>query len=249
MTLFVSPNHHTSTASLAIPGNKSLQTFTALRNGVGMRAAKSSRVTTLTIHFGATRRPRLAVPSQRSRGFTLVELMIVVAIVGILAALALVGFRKYQISASSGEARAMLQNIRGAEDTYKAEQLTYLQCLSGAADLNAVGAYYPRGIGALDSKKMGWGLATPACWLTLAVKPAGPVRFTFAVNAGDPAPGLINAGTLPGIGSAPYPYTGFPTNDPWFVAVAAGDYDGDGILSLMYTSSLVGEVQVAEDTE
>ncbi len=175
--------------------------------------------------------------------------MIVVAIVGILAALALVGFRKYQISASSGEARAMLQNIRGAEDTYKAEQLTYLQCLSGAADLSAAAAYYPRPIGStLNSSKMGWGGGLPACWQTLAVKPAGPVRFTFAVNANDPGTGL-NAGALPGGSPPAYPYTNFTSTDPWFVAVAAGDYDGDGILSLMYTSSLVGEVQVAEDTE
>ena len=46
-----------------------------------------------------------------------------------------------------------------------------------------------------------------------------------------------------------HPYTLFDSNDPWFVAVAVGDYDKDGKYSLMYTSSLVGEVQVVEDTE
>src|SRR5688500_2815541 len=40
-----------------------------------------------------------------NRGFTLVELMIVVAIVGILAALAIYGVRKYMANAKTAEAR------------------------------------------------------------------------------------------------------------------------------------------------
>src|SRR6187431_1995274 len=43
-----------------------------------------------------------------ARGFTLVELMIVVAIIGILAALAIVGVKKYMTSAKSAEARNSL---------------------------------------------------------------------------------------------------------------------------------------------
>jgi type IV pilus assembly protein PilA len=42
---------------------------------------------------------------RKSRGFTLVELMIVVAIVGILAALAIYGVRKYMANAKSAEGR------------------------------------------------------------------------------------------------------------------------------------------------
>ena len=42
---------------------------------------------------------------RKNRGFTLVELMIVVAIVGILAALAIYGVRKYMANAKSAEAR------------------------------------------------------------------------------------------------------------------------------------------------
>src|SRR6187551_283123 len=48
-----------------------------------------------------------------SRGFTLVELMIVVAIIGILAALAIVGVKKYMTSAKSAEARNSLGTMSG----------------------------------------------------------------------------------------------------------------------------------------
>jgi len=61
---------------------------------------------------------------KNSKGFTLIELMIVVAIVGILAAIAIPNFLTYQAKAKTSEARTNLGAIFTSMTTYKAEQAT-----------------------------------------------------------------------------------------------------------------------------
>ena len=56
-----------------------------------------------------------------ARGFSLVELMIVVAIIGILAAIAIPNFQRFQIKSRQSEARANLSAIYTAEKAFNAE--------------------------------------------------------------------------------------------------------------------------------
>jgi type IV pilus assembly protein PilA len=59
------------------------------------------------------------------KGFTLIELMIVVAIIGILAAIAIPNFLKYQAKSKQSEAKVGLKGIFTSETSYFAEQNVY----------------------------------------------------------------------------------------------------------------------------
>jgi type IV pilus assembly protein PilA len=68
----------------------------------------------------------------KKRGFTLIELMIVVAIIGILAAIAIPNFIKFQARSKQGEVKTNLKSAFTAEKSYYAEHDVY-------ASLGAVG--------------------------------------------------------------------------------------------------------------
>jgi len=58
---------------------------------------------------------------KNQKGFTLIELMIVVAIIGILAAIAIPNFMSYQCKAKQAEAKSHLGSIRSMQEAYYAE--------------------------------------------------------------------------------------------------------------------------------
>lgn len=64
------------------------------------------------------------------KGFTLIELMIVVAIIGILAAIAIPNFRNYQLKAKRGELPTNLKAIKTAEVAYQAEEDTFVKLVA-----------------------------------------------------------------------------------------------------------------------
>ena len=59
------------------------------------------------------------------KGFTLIELMIVVAIIGILAAIAIPNFLRFQAKSKQSEAKTNLKAVFTAETSYFGENNTY----------------------------------------------------------------------------------------------------------------------------
>ena len=78
------------------------------------------------------------IPVTNQKGFTLIELMIVVGIIGILVAIAAPNFSRYQSKARQSEAKIALASVYGGEKSFYSEYAAY----AGAMD--AIG-YSPEG--------------------------------------------------------------------------------------------------------
>lgn len=82
------------------------------------------------------------------RGFSLVELMVVVAIIAVLASIAMPRFRSFQAKARQSEAKGNLAQIYSLEQSYHGDKDRYANmagdCLEDDTD-NNIGFYIPGG--------------------------------------------------------------------------------------------------------
>jgi prepilin-type N-terminal cleavage/methylation domain-containing protein len=179
------------------------------------------------------------------RGFTLVEMMTVVVLVGILATLSVYGVRKYILSAKSGEAVSMMSNIKAAEEAFKDETFVYLDVSQTFAD----GNFYPfNPATSPQGVKVQWGAsgtAQAANFKTLGVQPDAPVAFAYAVVATGPG------GTVPELPTnKKLSQFGLPTTPTrWqYIAVARADLGSTkGVYTAVVSHSYSAEIYVENE--
>ena len=167
-----------------------------------------------------------------SKGFTLIELMIVVAIIGILAALAIPNFIKFQARSKQSEAKANLKAMFTAEKAYFQEKDAFsgLSNIVGfAPERNNRYAYYLDTTGTLE----------PRTTIQPAVVPvtgySGVAVDTF--KWGVPAQTLAVMQTiLPCAGSLGIT-PGTSTTAPVFTGEATGNVDTDAFQDLWTIST------------
>jgi type IV pilus assembly protein PilA len=104
---------------------------------------------------------------KRKGGFTLIELMIVVAIIGILAAIAIPNFLRFQLKAKTSEGKTNLAAIRTAEESYYAEYGIYVSSNASPTDIPGAQKVEFEDMGKFDT--LGW-------------LPEGNVYFNYGVG-------------------------------------------------------------------
>jgi type IV pilus assembly protein PilA len=72
----------------------------------------------------------MSLKKRKQGGFSLVELMIVVAIIGILAALAIPRFQRFQAKARQSEAKTNLSHVYTLEMSYHGDNDTFITALT-----------------------------------------------------------------------------------------------------------------------
>ncbi len=146
----------------------------------------------------------------RRSGFTIIELMITVGLIGVLAAIAVPNFTSYQARSRRSEAYTNLSALGRAEKAYQAEANTFVESSVGVLAFPDWDAY-----GGLSAKKP-WDADSSGVFDIVGWEPEGQVFYSYEVNAGQ----VLTASC---------------SCDLCFTASAHSDVDGDGTgSSLMY---------------
>lgn len=191
--------------------------------------------------------PSMSRRTQQRNGFTLIETMVVVVVIGILAALAVYSVRKYVLSAKSSEARQMLLAIKAAEEAYRDE--TYVYRSASPKGVESDKDMFPQicsGATAPAQRKYAWEQPDGSCadasaWRELGVTSTNPVQYGYAVKALQPND------ALPKLGAFVWNMANAPG---WaYVVVARADLNGNGALSLFLGSSFTDEIYVENEDE
>jgi len=133
----------------------------------------------------------MRVRSNPEAGFTLVELMIVVGLIGLLSAIAVPNFLSYQARSRRSEAYVNLAAVARLQSTYQTERGEFFE----AGNWPDPGPY-----GGWSASKMRWDAASDLAYADLGWRPEGQVYYSYDTNTGATGCNCENCFTATAIG-------------------------------------------------
>lgn len=167
---------------------------------------------------------------ERARGYTLVEVMVVVAMIGVMGAIAIAGYQKYVDWAQVADTKDIVNALAAGQAGYYADTRGYLGCSSDWDDANV----YPMVPNSRKHHFHQTGHADYPCWRLLNPETVELTYMSFwtqADVAGAAYPTLAPGMAKETIDTAP------PANRPWYIIIAVGDQNEDGNRSHFMTHS------------
>lgn len=166
------------------------------------------------------------------RGFTVIELLIVVAIIGILSTIAVIAYQKYVAQARKSEVFSMIASIKSSQEAYKAETSQYVSTGSGETD------YYPQ-LGSDEPEPKTWDPDgdSKTAWKALGVSPPKSALYCGYVSIAGPANSLGGAGAR-GITL----FNNQAPTRPWYYIRVECDFDGDSGVNSSFETTFENEI-------
>lgn len=180
---------------------------------------------------------------RKQSGFTLIELMIVVVIIGILAAIAIPQFLKYQLKSKTTEATRNLGGLKVNQDAFVSKWNFFVSASATPTGRTP------------DPAKASWVLAAPGMGFDLlGFAPSGQVYYVYSSGAWAVPPlgaltcglpdfavdsSVVVNGLFASIANG-VPLTANGVSD--IMLLARGDLDGDGNVHCMMLGNVGGDI-------